>query len=65
MSDSAAPKIIIKHRNTDAVLYEYQPAAAQPTEAQRLAAELYNMLNKERIYQDRALALQIRMGVDQ
>ncbi|HQQ68765.1 MAG TPA: hypothetical protein PLL92_00410 [Alicycliphilus sp.] len=37
----------------------------QPTEAQRLAAELYNMLNKERIYQDRALALQIRMGVDQ
>ena len=45
----------------------HMPPAKQqePTEAQRLAAELYNMLHKERIYQDRALALQIRMGVDQ
>jgi hypothetical protein len=34
----------------------------QPTEAQRLAADLYNMQNKERINEERALALQIRHG---
>ena len=33
-----------------------------PTEAQRLAADIYNMQHKERIYQERALALQIRYG---
>ncbi len=35
---------------------------AQPTEEQRLAADLYNMQHKERIYQERALALQIQYG---
>ena len=34
----------------------------QPTEAQRLAADLYNMQHKERIYNERALALQLRYG---
>ena len=34
----------------------------QPTEAQRLAADLYNMQHKERLYQERALALQIQYG---
>ena len=29
----------------------------QPTEAQRLAADLYNMQHKERLRQERALAL--------
>ena len=38
--------------------------ATAPTEAQRLAADLYNMQHKERIYQERALALQIRHGSD-
>ena len=36
----------------------------EPTEAQLLAADLYNMQHKERIYQERALALQIRYGSD-
>ena len=35
---------------------------AQPTEAQLLAADLYNMQHKERLYQERALELQIRYG---
>ena len=35
---------------------------AQPTEEQRLAADLYNMQHKERLYQERALELQIRYG---
>jgi hypothetical protein len=35
---------------------------AQPTEEQRLAADIYNMQHKERIYQERALALQIQYG---
>ena len=35
---------------------------AQPTEEQRLAADLYNMQHKERIYNERALALQLRYG---
>ena len=34
----------------------------QPTEAQRLAADLYNMQHKERLRQERALELQIRYG---
>jgi len=34
----------------------------QPTEAQRLAADLYNMQHKERLRQERALALQIQYG---
>ena len=34
----------------------------QPTEEQRLAADLYNMQHKERLYQERALALQIQYG---
>ena len=34
----------------------------QPTEAQRLAADLYNMQHKERINEERALALQTRYG---
>ena len=32
----------------------------QPTEEQRLAADLYNMQHKERLRQERAMALQIR-----
>ena len=36
----------------------------QPTEAQRLAADLYNMQHKERLRNERALALQIRHGSD-
>lgn len=34
----------------------------QPTEEQRLAADLYNMQHKERLRQERALALQIQYG---
>lgn len=34
----------------------------QPTEAQRLAADLYNMQHKERLRNERALELQIRYG---
>lgn len=34
----------------------------QPTEAQRLAADIYNAKHKERINEERALALQIRHG---
>ena len=34
----------------------------QPTEAQLLAADLYNMQHKERLRQERALALQIQYG---
>ena len=37
---------------------------AQPTEAQRLAADIYNAKHKERINEERALALQIRHGSD-
>lgn len=36
--------------------------ATEPTEAQRLAADLYNMQHKERLRQERALALQIQYG---
>ena len=35
-----------------------------PEEAQRLAADLYNMQHKERLRNERALALQIRHGSD-
>ena len=38
------------------------PAWQEPTEAQLQAADLYNMQHKERLYQERALALQIRYG---
>ena len=34
----------------------------QPTEAQRLAADIYNAKHKERINEERALALQIHHG---
>ena len=34
----------------------------QPTEAPRLAADLYNMQHKERLRNERALALQIQYG---
>ena len=34
----------------------------QPTEEQLLAADLYNMQHKERLRQERALALQIQYG---
>ena len=34
----------------------------QPTEAQRLAADLYTLQHKERLRQERALALQIQYG---
>ena len=34
----------------------------KPTEEQRLAADLYNMQHKERLRQERALALQIQYG---
>ena len=33
-----------------------------PAEAQRVAADLYNMQHKERLRQERALALQIQYG---
>ena len=33
-----------------------------PEEAQRLAPDLYNMQHKERLSQERALALQIQYG---
>ena len=48
------------------VLHRCWPVPIQrdtkPTEAQRLAADLYNMQHKERLYQERALALQIQYG---
>ena len=37
---------------------------AQPTEQQRLSADIYNMQHKERLRNERALALQIRHGSD-
>ena len=40
MSDSSAPKIIIKHRYTDAVLYEYQPTDAQQASGLAMRAAL-------------------------
>ena len=40
MSDSAAPKIIIKHRHTDAVLYEYQPTDEQQESGLAMRAAL-------------------------
>ena len=40
MSDSAAPKIIIKHRHTDAVLYEYQPTDGQQVRGLAMRAAL-------------------------
>ena len=45
MSDSAAPKIIIKHRYTDAVLYEYQPTEEHQASglAMRVALETANL----------------------
>ena len=45
MSDPAAPKIIIKHRHTDAVLYEYQPTDEQQASglAMRAALETANL----------------------
>ena len=49
---------------TEALRGHLPPAWQEPTEAQRLAADLYNMQHKERIYQERALALQIRHGSD-
>ena len=40
MSDPAAPKIIIKHRHTDAVLYEYQPTDEQRASGLAMRAAL-------------------------
>ena len=48
------------------VLHRCWPVPIQqdqkPTEEQRLAADLYNMQHKERLRQERALALQIQYG---
>ena len=40
MSDPSAPKIIIKHRHTDAVLYEYQPTDEQQASGLAMRAAL-------------------------
>ncbi len=40
MSDSSAPKIVIKHRYTDAVLYEYQPTDEQQESGLAMRAAL-------------------------
>ena len=40
MSDPAAPKIIIKHHHTDAVLYEYQPTDEQQASGLAMRAAL-------------------------
>ena len=40
MSDSATPKIIIKHRYTDAVLHEYQPTEEQRARGLAMRAAL-------------------------
>ena len=47
---------------TEALRGHLPPAWQEPTEAQRLAADLYNMQHKERLRQERALALQIQYG---
>lgn len=59
MDDHVHPTIAASpHR-----FWPMQPAQ-QPTEAERIAADIYNAQHKERLRQERAMALQLKYESD-